>query len=520
MSSTKPVKIIYIRPPRHYWPILNEADNFLLPLAYPTLAAYVRQQLPHVQNIILDCCAHQIGWRSLKLFLEKENPDIVAIGEKVCYSHEADKAFRLVKEVNPHITTVAGGQFYSHVVEPSLRSNPCIDYILRFEGEIALVEFIKAFENGKNYSTVPNLAYLDKGKLIQNEIAPLLDMTSLPPPAYDISSLDKYQPFGKLWPKAVTVQRSRGCTNNCSYCSWIAQESVYTTGDNNKSARKAVFRSKTPQQMIKEIEMLYEQFGVRYLFWVDASWNYGDDWMNEFCDEIIRRKYKLGWWAFIRLDLISEQHQNGTLKKMVRAGFRHILAGADRNDFDDLCTLGKRSQNFQVVKEALGIFKKHYPEVFRQCTFITGLPDDTSERIQSLLHYAHEIDVDFAAFHPLSPFPGTPMYEEAQENGLLMDRNFVNFDMFYPVMKTKYLTQEEVAYWTRWCQSNFVAKKPFRYFWRFFSPHSIRRRLHWWFAFAITRVMVKQIVNHIRGIEAFQGFSGVNKLWKPAWYET
>jgi anaerobic magnesium-protoporphyrin IX monomethyl ester cyclase len=515
------MKLLFIRPPRHYWPILNESDNFLLPLAYPTLAGYIRKHLPEIEIKILDCCAHRMGWSSLKNFIKDYKPDVVGIGEKVCYFQEANKCFALVKEVDEHIKTVAGGQFYSHVVEDSLCQNPSIDFIIRYEGEVAFTELLKVLLNKEeDFTKVPNLSYLKEGLLIQNPVAPLLDMETLPLPAYDISHLDKYQPFGKLWPKAVTVQRSRGCTNNCSYCSWIAQESVFNEKGNNKLVRKAVFRTKTPQQMIKEIEYLYEKCGVRYLFWVDASWNYGDEWLNEFCDELIKRKYKLGWWAFIRLDLISAQHKNGTLKKMVKAGLRHILCGADRSDFDDLSHLNKFSQNYSIVKEALTIFRKYYPEVFRQCTFIAGLPDDNEERIKSLLKYAHDIDVDFAAFHTLSPFPGTPLYEEAKESGLLMNTDFSNYDMYYPVMKTKYLSQDEVAHLTRWCQSNFVAMKPFRYFSRLFSPYKIRRKLHWWFAFSISRVMVYQIINHIKGISRFEGFSGVNKLWKPTWYDT
>ena len=40
------IHVLFIRPPRHFWPIINESDNFLLPLGYPTLAAYLREHLP------------------------------------------------------------------------------------------------------------------------------------------------------------------------------------------------------------------------------------------------------------------------------------------------------------------------------------------------------------------------------------------------------------------------------------------------------------------------------------------
>ncbi|EKD28396.1 MAG: hypothetical protein ACD_79C00311G0002 [uncultured bacterium] len=518
MKNNRIRKILFLRPPRHYWPILNEADNFLLPLAYPSISAYVKREIPEIEFTILDCCAHRMGWTSLRKYINEGNFNMVCIGEKVCFCNESNRAFKLIKEINPTITTVAGGQFYSHVVEDSLRNNKCIDYIIRFEGEIPLTHLINTLNKNENIFNVPNLAFIRANTLHLNPIAELIDMTNLPIPSYENSFLDKYQAFGKLWPKAVTIQRSRGCTNNCSYCSWISQES-YISEENNKLTRKSTFRSKTVSQVLNEIDLLYNKYNIRYLFWVDASWNYDNGWLNEFCDELLKRKYNLGWWAFIRLDLIPEQHTSGLLEKMVKVGLRHILSGADRPEADGLKTLSKLNQNYSKVKEAIYIFKKYYPQVFRQCTFITGLPEDKAEDIRAVLDYAHDIDVDFAAFHTITPFPGTPLYEEAKKSGLLMDSDYTNYDMFYPVMRTKYLSQQEVAYWTIWCQSNFVQKKPFRYFSRFFSPYPIRRKLHWWFAYSITKVMITQLWNHARGIERFKGFAGVNKLWKPKWYD-
>ena len=64
--TNQPLKLLFLRPPRHYWPILNEGDNFLLPLAYPTLAGYIRKFLPEIEIKILDCCAYQMGWKSLQ----------------------------------------------------------------------------------------------------------------------------------------------------------------------------------------------------------------------------------------------------------------------------------------------------------------------------------------------------------------------------------------------------------------------------------------------------------------------
>ena len=519
LTGRSTLKILFVRPPRHYWPILNESDNFLLPLGFPALAAYVRRELPEANVEILDCCVQRMGWATLRDELRRRAPDVVCAGEKVVYAHEGHRLFDLAKEVLPGVVTVSGGHFSSHLPEESLRRSR-LDYVVRFEGEVPFVALLEHLLGRRPIEDVPNLCYLEGASLRQTPIAPnIKDLDDLPVPAYDLVPLERYAPFGLMWPKAVTVQRSRGCVDTCRFCSWIAIESKHVMDADGGIRRLPQFRSKSVDRMVAETELLYEKHGVRYLFWVDATWNADHAWLDAYCSEIIRRKYELGWWAFTRIDLLLEQERLGILEKMVKAGLRHVLVGVERPRADDLGWLHKHGYSEDVGTRAFHLLRDKYPEVFRQGTFITGIRTDTAEDIRNLLSYAHHIDCDFAAFHPITPFPGTPLYEEARAEGWLEEHDFARYDMFNPVMPTEHLSREEVAHWTTWCQKNFVAKHPLRYGRRLFSPRQARRRLHWWFAASIGRVMISQAVNHLRGVEVFEGFGGVNKLWKPRWYE-
>ncbi len=61
--------------------------------------------------------------------------------------------------------------------------------------------------------------------------------------------------------------------------------------------------------------------------------------------------------------------------------------------------------------------------------------------------------------------------------------------------------------------------RPARYARCLVSRHGIRRRLHWWFLYSIGRVMAHDAKRSVRGEKKFEGFSGLNKLRKPAWYD-
>ncbi|SHI51203.1 anaerobic magnesium-protoporphyrin IX monomethyl ester cyclase [Desulfatibacillum alkenivorans DSM 16219] len=515
------IKILFVRSPRHVWPIVNESDNFLLPLAYPTLAAYLREHVPDVDITILDCCVRQMGWKSLAKYIREAQPDIVAIGEKTVFYHEGFRAFELVKKEAPRAVTIAGGVMYTALPQWTLDTCKAVDYVVLYEGEETLRDLVTTLRDGGEPASVKGIAYRDEnGEPALTPARPLIEnLDDLPMPAYDLAGMDYYKPFGHLWPKAITVQRSRGCIANCNFCSWRIQEGRPQLVDGKYVSHQA-YRTKSPMRMADEIEWLYRDFGVRYLFWVDGTWNADHDWLVEFCEEILRRGVKLdGWWAFVRADKLVEQDAKGILPLMVKAGFRHTLLGAEHDSQQSLDYVNKGLKDYNLTQEAFRILSEKHPEVFRQATYITGLPDDTVDSIKGLLKHAHACNLDFAAFHPIQPFPGTQFYDWALKEGLVEETNFEKFDMFYPSMRTYHCSREEVAEATQWCYKNFVAKKPLQYFSRMFSPHPIRRDLHRWFAFAIMRVILKDLKGTLTQGTRFKGFSGIDTLWKPDWYD-
>ena len=72
-----------------------------------------------------------------------------------------------------------------------------------------------------------------------------------------------------------------------------------------------------------------------------------------------------------------------------------------------------------------------------------GFPEDTEQSIYSVLNYARKVNPTFANFNIVTPYPGTPFYDQVKDQ--IEDFDYSNYSVYQPVMKYKNLTSEQVA---------------------------------------------------------------------------
>lgn len=514
------MKVILVRPPRYMWPIINESDNFLMPLGLPCLAAMVREKMKDVEVKIIDCPPLKIGWKTLGKMLAEEKPDVVGAGEEALYHHEAVRAFRMAKQINPETITVGGGHFFSWMVEHSLNKYP-IDYIVKFEGEHTFVELLETLRDKGDLSRVRGIAYRQDGGIVETPPRPMVEnLDELPIAAYDLMPMGKYSPFGYLWPRSATIEWNRGCTDSCRFCSlWTfwGKKSIV----DGKIVCKPKFRAKSVERSIEEVEILYHKYHRRYLIWADPTWNVNPKWTDRFCDELLKRKFKdLYWWAFLRADYIVRDEKLGIMEKMVKAGLIHPLIGIERACTEELRSLGKSVYTRDLTKQAYEILRKRYPQVFRQGTFVTCIRTETRESMMDILKYAIELKVDYPAFHPVAPVPGTLLYDEAKERGWLKIHDFKRYDWFTPIMDSETLSRDELAMLNIEINKRFILYRPQWAVKGLLARGRHRRGLYWWFFRVTLKVMLLEIWDVIRRRKKLEGVTGFMRLRRPKWYDS
>jgi anaerobic magnesium-protoporphyrin IX monomethyl ester cyclase len=495
---------------------MSADDNFVVPQALVYLAAHARQSGLDVG--VLDCNPVKMGWRTLADYLEKHKPKVVGIGENhALYAHEAFKAFRMIKEVLPDAYTVAGGAHFVHLYQTAVE-DPCLDYVVFGEGELTFTELCQHLvgdTSGKpDVSGIVGLGYSEGGEVKSTGSRPLIkDLDTLPMPAYDLIPMDLYGTSKHLFsPGGATIQHSRGCTLSCSFCAWWTMMATRKEHEDGTVTMTPRWRTFSVERHVDEVELLVKQYGKRCMMYVDESWNINPKFNAGFADEIARRKLDIKWFGFMRADAILRDHETGVLAKMVESGMAHVCIGVERAEDTDLADWNKHRYNQSDTRRVYQILKDHHPTVFRQGTFIVGVRHETQDSMWEQAALARDLDLDYPAFHPVTPVPGTEVYRQAVENDWIELKDFKNFDWMTPVMSSDYLTRDEIAWQIYEINKSFITTK-----WLMkglTSRTAYRRYMYRWFTKVSGKMafdLLKERVNPFKSREYMQ-------LVKPAWY--
>ena len=137
-------------------------------------------------------------------------PDVLFLS---CYIWNIEMMLELAEEyrrICPDIIIVAGGPEVSYNSEEILQNNPAFNAVLRGEGEVAFTEYLEFLHKKREINSVSSLSYRDEtGNILSTPDAPPLDLSLLPFPYEDLSSLSN---------RILYFETIRGCPFRCSYC--------------------------------------------------------------------------------------------------------------------------------------------------------------------------------------------------------------------------------------------------------------------------------------------------------------
>jgi radical SAM superfamily enzyme YgiQ (UPF0313 family) len=445
------MKVVLIQPPIQDF---YETDVRLQPIGLCYLKAAVNAHLPHVDVLIKDY--HQgFGRRTIALPKELSDladyypvadkspfaafhqyyhfgqtfeaiaaeiadiqPDVVGIASLFTPYYREALAVAACVKARLSVPVVMGGSHVSAVPESVLR-HPCVDYVIRGEGERPFVEWLRYLQGQQRLEEVPNLGYKRQGQTYYNPTQENYAIDQLPLPDVSDAPLSQYQLAGKPLTFMIT---SRSCPHACSFCS------VHTTFGH-------IYRRRSLDNVLAEIDLRYRQ-GYRVIDFEDDNLTFYKSQFKELCRQL-RARFPNGELEYVAMNGISYLSLDDELLELMRAaGFSQLNLALVSSD----TTVRETTKRPHTIEAYLKVVHKAFQLGFRMVSYqILGLPQERLESMVQTLAFNARLPVLLGA----SPFYRTPHAPIAR--GLdLHEADYVRARLTAMAMETEWFTRADI----------------------------------------------------------------------------
>jgi len=403
------ILLVYPRFPQSFWSFDKtlELVNFkaqLPPLGLITVAAI----LPQSWN-------YKLVDRNVRVVTEAEWhwADVVIVSAMIVQKPDFMAS---IQEAKAYGKLVAVGGPYPTALPQEIADSGA-DFAILDEGEITLPLFVEALERGDR-----------SGLFRSNGEKPAV--TDTPIPRYDLLELDAYA--------EMSVQFSRGCPFQCEFCDIIV---LY--------GRKP--RTKEPEQLLAELQCLYDLGWRRSIFMVDDNFignkrnvkrllQAMKPWMAE-------RNYPFSFATEASVDLAQDPE---LLQMMVDCNFGTVFLGIETPD-DESLNLTRKFQNLRdpLVESVQSIA---HAGLRVMAGFIIGFDGEKSGAGQRVTQFVEETAIPTAMFSMLQALPDTALWHRLAKEGRLLgqsaDANQVTLMNFVPTRPIEEIANEFIeAFW-------------------------------------------------------------------------
>jgi radical SAM superfamily enzyme YgiQ (UPF0313 family) len=205
---------------------------------------------------------------------------------------------------------------------------------------------------------------------------------------------------------------------------------------------------------VDELAFLKEKFGAREIHIWDDNFTLLHRRVLEIRDELKRRRINLSF-AFpngLRVDQVDEP----ILRALKDMGTYSVSFGVESGSQRILDRVHK-GVKIEEIKEAFRLCRSLGLETW--AFFIIGLPGEDVSTIKETIGLARVISPDVAKFHILKPFPGSAIYKELVDGGLIDDFNYKHFGIHTgPIHHLPGLSREEIRHWHKVCYRSFYLR--------------------------------------------------------------
>lgn len=422
MSPRPAIRRVALVTPPYHSGVVETAGSWPN-VAFVYLAGALRQA--GYDPVIYDAMTADHDSDDIARELERIRPDMVLTTAYTSSYPKAVDLLRIAKQTLPGVVTGIGGVHAHFMYEEALeRDGDAVDIVFRGEGELTLPEAIACLNAGDDLSKVPGVAFRTDAGTIATPARPFIaDLDSLPT-AWDLVDWSLYRFYPMPDTKLAIISTSRGCDQACTFCS---QQAFWCR----------TWRSRSPESVVAEMEMLRDRFGVGVVMFSDETPTLDPNRWRRLLDLLIEREVGMHLLMETRVDDVLRDRD--IMPRYHEAGIRHIYVGVERTDQATL-DLFKKNTKVSMGKEAIDLINSH--DMISETSLVLGLPDDTKETIEATFELAQHYDPDLAFFLTIAPWPYADMYEDLKP--YIVSYDYEDYNLVAPVVKPKAMTTDEL----------------------------------------------------------------------------
>jgi len=310
------------------------------------------------------------------------------IVQKKSHEEVVEWAHQLGKKV------ISGGPYASTYYDETKA-----DYILAGDAEVVLQPFLKELDNGtpRRVWKENEITGIEK-KFFNKEGR--FDIRYTPIPNWDLLNLDDYT--------SAAIQFSRGCPIQCGFCDIPPLYGIQS-------------RTKSPEQMIKELDAIYERGFMGPVFIVDDNFIGNrnsvrkllpvlENWQKE-------RGFPFHFYTEASMNLAWDEN-SGILEGMKNAGFDFVFLGIESTDNDVLDRMNK-SLNHKKMDQLKAVRKIQSHGIEVSAGFILGNDGEKERVYEDMFNFIQEAGIPVSMVGLLTAVKGTPLYDLLEQEGRL-----------------------------------------------------------------------------------------------------
>jgi radical SAM superfamily enzyme YgiQ (UPF0313 family) len=358
----------------------------MMPVGLLAIAAYLEKKGYDVTLANFS----KMGYRKALGCILEIKPDVIGLS---LFTHNRVETLKLVKEVKkalPETIIVLGGPHATFLAEEIIKRYRGVDYIIQGEGEVSLHNLLNNIKN----SNKPVNKILHS-KIIQN----IDDLPGQGAFSGSLIGIDPREQFSFI----IT---SRGCPHFCVFCSspqfW---------------QKRTRFRS--PQNIIDEIQYLYENHGIIYFSVRDDNFTLDKKRVLKFARLLQQSNMFIMWNCQARVDTVDDE----MLIAMKRAGLEHIQYGVESGSEKILKRYDKHT-SLKKIEQAAAATRR--VGVYLSIYLMSGMIGEQDNDIKATKTLIHKILPNDGIVSPVALYPGTELYEQAKKKRLVSDAIWFN----------------------------------------------------------------------------------------------